>query len=111
METVFDIAQARIKAVENMDRILDRQREQAEELAQLRARQNELLLDGTADLKAATRKYEGELIKAALKVADKSVVRAAEILGVSYQWLDYSIRSRHQELLIERRPIVRRARA
>src|SRR6185369_3283884 len=99
MQTVFDIAQARLKAVESMDRILGRQREKTEELERFRARQNELLLDGTSDLSAAIDKYESELIKAALKLADKSVVKAAKRLGVSYQWLAYTIESRHSELL------------
>lgn len=110
-QTVFDIAQARLKAVENMDRILVRQQEQAEELRRFRENQSAQLLNGTSDLIAAVRKHEGELIKAALKVADKSVVRAAEALGVSYQYLSYTIKARHPELLPERSPIRLRTRA
>jgi transcriptional regulator with PAS, ATPase and Fis domain len=108
MKTVFDIAQARLKAVESTDRILDRQREQTEELRRLRLEQDALLLAGTTDFFAAVHLYERELIKAALKLADKSLVKAAEHLGVSYQYLQYALTSRHQDLLPERRPIHKR---
>lgn len=56
----------------------------------------------------AVLKYEGEVISKALKEADKSVTKAAEILGTSRQALSYIIESRHPELLLERSPIYRR---
>lgn len=108
--SVFDIAQARLRAVEQMDRILARQREQLEELTRLREQQNVLLLDGTSDLFEAVTKYEGELIRFALKANNKSVTKAATALGVKQQSLAWIISRRHPELLAERSPVRRRRR-
>lgn len=110
METPFDIAQARLKAVEEMDRIVAREREQLEELARLREQQNALLLDGTPDLFEAVNRYEGELIRFALRANNKSVTKAAASLGVPHQTLAWIIGGRHRELLTERSPVHRRRR-
>lgn len=93
--TPFEIAQARLKAVEKMDRIIARQRQQAEEL-------ESLLLDGANDLFEAMRKYEGMLIGAALKAAGGRPTGAAKFLNISYQTLTNKIASRHPELIAER---------
>lgn len=108
MDTPFDIAQSRLKDVEQMDRILARQREQLAELEQLREQQKALLLNGTSDLFEAILQYESGLIKYALRASDKSVTKAARLLNVSYQWLIFAIDSRHPELMDERSPIYRR---
>lgn len=108
MRTVFDMAQSRLKAVEKMDRILARQREQKAELEALREEQKTILLNGTDNLHKAVSLYEAELIRAALKISDKSIVGAARLLGVSYQYIQFAIESRHPELLPERSKIVRR---
>lgn len=107
-DTPFDIAQARLKAVEQMEDVLAREREQVEVLKQIAEERRATLLNGTTSLHAALRKYEGELISTALKISNKSVVKAAKELGISYQALAYAIDSRHQELLPERSPIRRR---
>lgn len=107
MQTVFDIAQARLKAVEKMDKIITRQREQAEELERLRTRMSAALLDGTDNLFAAVHVYEGELIRAALKAADRRPCRAALLLGVKPQTLIAKI-ARHPELKTERSPVYKR---
>lgn len=109
--SVFDIAQARLKTVADTDNVIARHREQLEELAQLRERQDALLLNGTSDLFEAVRQHEGELIRFALKAANKSVTKAAASLGVSYQTLAWIIGRRHPELLAERSPVHRRRRA
>lgn len=109
--TPFELAQARLKAVEEMDKIIAREREQVEELAQLRERHDTLLLHGTSDLYAAVNKYESELIRFALKAADKSVSDAAAMLKVKHQTLAAIIKTRHPELLSERSPVHRRKRA
>lgn len=108
MMTVFDLAQSRLRAVEVTDRILARQQEQKAELEALRSEQRAILLNGATDLHATIKQYEGELIRAALRASDKSVARAARLLNVSYQWLTYTIESRHKELLSERTAVVRR---
>lgn len=108
--SVFDIAQARLKAVADTDQVIARQREQLEELRQLREEQDALLLNGTSDLFEAVNKYEGELIRFALRAADKSVTKAADALGVKWQTLAGIIDRRHPELLAERTPIHRRKR-
>lgn len=108
--SVFDIAQARLKAVGEMDQILASERQQRDELAQLHEQQNALLLNGTSDLFGAVTKYEGELIRFALKAANKSVTKAALSLGVPYQTLAWIISNRHPDLLSERSPIRHRRR-
>lgn len=108
MRTVFDIAQSRLQAVANTDRILARQREQKAELEVLQAQQQAILRNGTPDLRAAVLQYEQGLISGALKTANKSVVGAASLLGVSYQWLVHAINSKHPDLLNERSKIVKR---
>ena len=107
--TPMERAQARLKAVENADEQIARLREQVAELAELREQWDAKLLVGTSDLLTAVIKYEGELISFALRAADKSVTKAAERLGVSYQTLAYIIESRHKELLGERSDVKRRA--
>lgn len=109
--SVFDIAQARLAAVKNTDAILARQREQAQELEMLRERQNVLLLNGSSNLWEEVLQHERELIRFALRAANKSVTRAATMLGVKYQTLAHVIESRHPELIPERSEIHRRVRA
>lgn len=104
MQTVFDIAHARLKAVEETDKILARQREQLAELKQLRESANELLLDGTDSLTDAVQKYERELIRWALRASDKRIVGAARLLNVNHQRLQWAIGKQYPELLQERCP-------
>lgn len=108
MKTVFDIAQARLRAVENMDRVIAREREQEVEIKRLRENQSVLLLEGAPDLFTAVHEYERELVRLALKAGNKSVVRAARLLGVKYQTLVDRMNRYYPELLSERRPIYRR---
>ena len=53
-------------------------------------------------------RYEGQVIRAALEQANRSVTRAARLLGVTHQGLSYIIKSRHKELLAARAPVRRR---
>ncbi len=54
--------------------------------------------------------YEAELIRDALRRARGSVTRAAHLLGITHQRLSHILLHRHQELMTERTPIVRRKR-
>jgi DNA-binding NtrC family response regulator len=53
---------------------------------------------------------EHELIKHALETTDGSVTLASKYLGISYQELDYMLKTRHKELLKKRTPVRRRSR-
>ena len=48
---------------------------------------------------------EREVIKLALEQSKGRVSRAAQSLGVSWQWLSYALRTRHKDLLHKRTPI------
>jgi transcriptional regulator with GAF, ATPase, and Fis domain len=53
-------------------------------------------------------RYEHDLIKVALIKEQGIVTRAARLLGVSHQRLNYIIKKRHKDLLSVRTPIKRR---
>src|SRR5688572_2861512 len=53
---------------------------------------------------------EHDLIKHSLETANGSITRAARVLGVSYQELDYMLKTRHRDLLKVRTPVRRRPR-
>jgi tetratricopeptide (TPR) repeat protein len=55
-------------------------------------------------LKDAVHKYEKEIIRQALRNANRSVTRAARLLGITYQALIYQLETNHRDLLLERRP-------
>ncbi|HSE16597.1 MAG TPA: helix-turn-helix domain-containing protein [Pyrinomonadaceae bacterium] len=61
-------------------------------------------------LSEQVRSLEHELIKQALAEADGSVTYAARALGMTYQALTYMLKTRHKDLLPERRPVRRRPR-
>lgn len=48
---------------------------------------------------------EREVIKLALEQSKGRVSKAAQSLGVSWQWLGYALRTRHKDLLTERTPV------
>lgn len=110
MNTVFDIAQRRLRAVEQTGLIIKRQAAQIAELKQLRKQWDAELLAGTSDLYGAVTRYEGELIRIALRAANKKVTYAAKLLGVKHQTLAAIIGRRHKELESERSPVYRRKR-
>jgi len=62
------------------------------------------------DLPHAILQYEETLVRQALAKANGSVTKAADMLGISYQGLAYTIEARHKDLLRERTPIRRRSR-
>lgn len=53
-------------------------------------------------------RYEGEVIARALKKANGSITRAARLLGLTHQSLDFMLKGRHQHLLPSRTPIRKR---
>lgn len=56
-------------------------------------------------------RYEGELIREALKAADGSVTRAARLLGVTHQGLAFILNGRQKNLLSSRKPAKPRRRS
>jgi tetratricopeptide (TPR) repeat protein len=56
-------------------------------------------------------RYEGELIRRALKESGGSVTRAARLLGVTHQGLAFILNGRHSDLLSSRTPVKRRRRS
>jgi tetratricopeptide (TPR) repeat protein len=53
-------------------------------------------------------RYEGSLIRQALKNSDGSVTRAARLLGVTHQGLAFILNGRHSDLLSIRTPVKKR---
>ena len=53
-------------------------------------------------------RYEGNLIRQALKYLTASVTRAARLLGVTHQGLAFILNGRHSDLLSIRTPVKRR---
>jgi len=53
---------------------------------------------------------EREVIRLALEQSKGRISRAARHLGVSWQWLAYTLRTRHKDLLKYRTPVRRRTR-
>ena len=80
--------------------------EMAERLA---VRDKRILIAGRT-LKEEIHALEHDLIKHALEVNEGSVTRAAKNLGISYQDLDYMLKTRHRNLARLRTPIRRRPR-
>lgn len=108
--TVFERAAARVKAVEETDKLIARQKEQIKEIAaqvtQMKALRHQwqaALLDNTDTLRDAVHKYEAQLISVALEQANGSVTRAAVLLGISHQALYYNLDNNHKAL----RPLIR----
>jgi tetratricopeptide (TPR) repeat protein len=62
-------------------------------------------------LRDVVQKYEKEIIRQALLKSERSVTRAASLLGISYQSLIYLLQNRHRDLLLERKPASRRKRS
>ena len=56
-------------------------------------------------------RYEGDLIRRALKESGGSVTRAARLLGVTHQGLAFILNGRHSDLLSIRTPVKRRRRS
>ena len=56
-------------------------------------------------------RYEGDLIRRALKESGGSVTRAARLLGVTHQGLAFILNGRHNDLLSNRTPVKRRRRS
>jgi transcriptional regulator with GAF, ATPase, and Fis domain len=62
-------------------------------------------------LDAEVLRYEGNLIRRALKESGGSVTRAARMLGVTHQGLAFILNGRHSDLLSIRTPVKRRRRS
>lgn len=99
-------AQERLRLIADRDNQLARLRDQAVEinraqdaLSVLETAWCKRLTGECGDLTAAVLKYEGEVIRLALDHAGRSVTKAADSLGVSYQALAYIIDTRQKELL------------
>lgn len=56
-------------------------------------------------------RYEGDLIRRALKESGGSITRAARLLGVTHQGLAFILNGRHRNLLSIRTPVKRRRRS
>jgi len=56
------------------------------------------------------RAVEHDLIKKALEESEGSITYAARSLGMTYQNLDYALKTRHKDLLKQRTPVRRRSR-
>ena len=56
------------------------------------------------------RSVEHDLIKKALEESEGSITYAARSLGMTYQNLDYALKTRHKDLLKKRTPVRRRSR-
>jgi tetratricopeptide (TPR) repeat protein len=56
-------------------------------------------------------RYEGDLIRRALKESSGSITRAARLLGVTHQGLAFILNGRHSNLLSIRTPVKRRRRS
>jgi tetratricopeptide (TPR) repeat protein len=56
-------------------------------------------------------RYEGDLIRRALKESGGSITRAARLLGVTHQGLAFILNGRHSNLLSIRTPVKRRRRS
>ena len=56
-------------------------------------------------------RYEGDLIRRALKASGGSVTRAARLLGITHQGLAFILNGRHNDLLSIRTPVKRRRRS
>jgi hypothetical protein len=68
----------------------------------------DLLLTKPLDLDQRLLECEHETIKQALAQSDGSVVRAAPLIGRTYQGLAHMIESKHPDLLKKRTPVRRR---
>lgn len=62
-------------------------------------------------LKEMMHRYEGKVIRQALRRAEGSVTQAARMLGITHQALNYMLQSRHRDLLFERKPAKKRKRS
>lgn len=65
----------------------------------------------SATLDEQVRRYEGQLIKDALRSSEGSVTRAARILGITHQGLAFILNGRHKDLLASRKPVKKRRRS
>ena len=95
-----------------------RETQDAEAIARLRAcarrvarRLAVVQIGGDFSLPEALKADEARFIKRALKEADGRVSRAARLLGINHQKLNYLLETRHKDLMPARKPIVRRRRA
>jgi tetratricopeptide (TPR) repeat protein len=70
----------------------------------------EVLFNKRCDLLDAVLKYERSLISETLAKVGGKVTHAAELLGVDYRYLAFTIETRHPDLLKKRTPIRRRPR-
>jgi tetratricopeptide (TPR) repeat protein len=77
-------------------------------LVEMHKSKREHQLDKEMPLHEKIHAYERTVIRQALVQANKSLVRAAELLGLTHQGLAYIIETRHPDLLDERSPIHRR---
>jgi tetratricopeptide (TPR) repeat protein len=69
------------------------------------------LLSMNGSLDENVLRYEGELIRQALKAAEGSVTRAARLLGVTHQGLAFILNGRQKNLLSSRKPAKPRRRS
>jgi tetratricopeptide (TPR) repeat protein len=67
-------------------------------------------IGGNFSLSEALKADEARFIKRALKQAGGRVSRAAKLLGINHQKLNYLLQTRHKELMADRKPIVKRRR-
>lgn len=81
-------------------------REMGERLAAIEKRN---LISGRK-LREEIQSLEHDLIEHSLEVAEGSVTRAADSLGISYQELNYMLETRHKDLFHLRSPVRRRPR-
>lgn len=62
-------------------------------------------------LKEMMRQYERKVIRQALRRAEGGITQAARLLGIKHQALDYILKHRHPDLLLERKPAKKRRRS
>ena len=68
-------------------------------------------LSMNASLDEQVLRYEGKLIRQALKSSDGSVTRAARMLGITHQGLAFILNGRQKDLLAARKPVKKRRRS
>lgn len=92
----------RLKAARR--KIMARQKRNSQQSVDMR----EVLFNKRYDLPDAVLKYERSLISDTLAKVGGKVTHAAELLGVDYRYLAFTIETRHPDLLKKRTPIRRR---
>ena len=92
-------------------RVLSVARAEAKAVSRPTSPADAVTMDPGFSLDTEVLRYEGDLIRRALKESGGSVTRAARLLGVTHQGLAFILNGRHSDLLSIRTPVKRRRRS